>query len=110
MTTRWKVGVHPSSKEALCSFVTGINHTIARYYENYSSHYFSGKSGVAIGKAPWKSPSGTEENTHSSTGDSYGATLRVGRRKEFSLVDLQKTIFLHREDQTIQFSRKFYLS
>lgn len=28
----------------------------------------------------------------------YGATLRVGGGKEFSFVDLWKTIFLQRED------------
>lgn len=39
--------------------------------------------------------------------NNYDATLRVGRGKELSLVDLQM-IFLHRQDQSIEFSRKFY--
>lgn len=41
--------------------------------------------------------------------NNYDATLRVGRGKELSLVDLQM-IFLHRQDQSIEFSRKFYWS
>lgn len=57
-----------------------------------------------------KGPSGREKNTHFKHWNNDGATLRVDRGKELFLVDLRKMIFLHREDQSIQFSRKFYQS
>lgn len=77
--------------------MTGTNQ-ITTYYKGTQFTTLVGRSEVATWKFLWE---------RSSTGVTMVSHSELVEERS-SEVDLRKMIFLHREDQSIQFSRKFY--